>query len=179
MKNEKIKKRIDSLREEIARLRNLYHVENTPSVTDDVYDSLTRELSSLLVDYPEFKDESSTLSRVAGKALDKFSKVSHERPMLSLGNVFSKDELFAWDIRNRKILSKETYVYFSELKFDGLAISLIYIDGVFVRGATRGDGSIGEDITLNLKTIESIPLKLNAPYPSKIEVRGEAIRAFK
>lgn len=174
--NENIKIRIQKLRDEISRLRALYHIEDAPEVTDDVYDSLTRELNLLLDQYPKYKDPDSILSRVAGKPLDKFTKVKHDRPMLSLGNVFSEEELSAWDMRNRKLISSGTsYTYFSELKFDGLAVSLIYIDGVFVRGATRGDGAIGEDITLNLKTIESIPLQLPAPYPKMLEVRGEAI----
>jgi len=176
MTKQDAKNRIIKLRCEISRLRNEYHVANNPTVTDEVYDSLTRELKELEAKYPEYKDENSSLSRVAGKPLDKFSKVRHEVRLLSLGNVFSEEELFAWEKRNQKILGDDKkFPYFCELKLDGLAISLIYEDGVFVRGATRGDGEVGEDITENLKTIESIPLVLKKPFPKKIEVRGEAI----
>jgi DNA ligase (NAD+) len=176
MKEVEAKKRIHKLRDEISRLRTAYHVKNDPSVTDDVYDSLTRELKMLEEKYPEFRGADERLARVAGKPLPAFKKVRHEVPLLSLGNVFSDDELYAWEKRNYKLLGNtEPASYFSELKFDGLAVSLIYEDGVFVRGATRGDSKIGEDITENLKMIESIPLKLTAPFPQRIEVRGEAI----
>ena len=169
-------KRIKRLRNEIARQRNAYHIENAPGVTDEVYDSLIRELKILLEKYPEFENVNASENRVAGKPLDKFTKVRHEIKMFSIGNVFSDEELFAWEKRNLKLLPKSAKLdYFCELKFDGLAISLIYENGKFIRGATRGDGEVGEDITENLKMIESIPLALNAPFPERIEVRGEAI----
>ena len=171
-----VEKRIKKLRSEIARLREAYHVENTPDITDDMYDSLSRELKNLLDKYPEFKNENSLENRVAGRPLDKFKKVRHEMKMFSIANVFSSDELFAWEKRNLKLLSKDTKLdYFCELKLDGLAISLIYEDGKFVRGVTRGDGEVGEDITENLKMVGSIPLILKKPYPIRLEVRGEAI----
>lgn len=173
-------KRIKKLREEIARLREEYHVKNNPTVTDDVYDSLSKELNLLLKDFPEFIDENAPERRVAGKALDKFVKVEHKNRMLSLNDVFSFEELSDWKKRVEKLLSKNSkFNYFCEIKFDGLAVSLIYENGVFVRGATRGDGVVGEDITENLKTIHSIPLKLKAPYPKYIEVRGEALMSKK
>ncbi len=173
-------KRIKKLRDEIARLRSAYHIENVPSVTDDVYDSLTRELKDLLVKFPEFTDLNSSENRVAGKALDKFVKVEHKTRMLSLNDVFNYEELDAWEKRVEKLLPADAkFNYFCEVKFDGLAVSLIYENGVFVRGATRGDGFIGEDITENLKTIQSIPLTLPSPYPQYIEVRGEAIMSKK
>jgi DNA ligase (NAD+) len=176
MNENEAKNRIQKLRDEISRLRHEYHVLDNPTVTDDVYDSLSRELLELEEAYPKFRDPNSPLSRVAGKPLDKFKKVRHEVRLLSLGNVFSRDELFAWEKRNLKIIeTNKIPEYFCELKFDGLAISLIYEEGKFVRGATRGDGEIGEDITENLKMIHSIPLVLKSPYPKKIEVRGEAI----
>ena len=162
-------KRIKKLRDEIARLRNAYHVENAPNVTDDVYDSLTRELKTLLKEYPEFNDVNAEENRVAGKPLDKFVKVKHESRMLSLNDVFSYDELRDWEKRIKKLLPPSPLQgegqggevnYFCEIKFDGLAVSLIYENGKFTRGATRGDGFVGEDITQNLKTIESIPLSL-------------------
>lgn len=176
MKEAQVKNRIQKLREEISRLRHLYHVEDSPEATDDVYDSLNKELKSILDKYPQFIDLDATENRVGGQPLDKFEKVKHEIKMFSIGNVFNGEELFAWEKRNLKLLSQDTKLdYFCELKLDGLAISLIYENGKFVRGLTRGDGVVGENITSNLKMIESIPLVLKAPFPTKIEVRGEAI----
>jgi DNA ligase (NAD+) len=170
------KKRIQKLRDEIARLRYAYHVENARGVTDDVYDSLTRELKELLKEHPEFNDPNAPENRVAGKPLDKFIKVKHASRMLSLNDAFSEEELYDWEKRIRKLLPPSTkFNYFCEVKFDGLAVSLIYENGKFVRGATRGDGFVGEDITENLKTIHSIPLVLSEPFPPYIEVRGEAV----
>jgi len=180
MNKKEAEKRIKKLRSEIARLREAYHTENAPNVTDDVYDSLTRELKMLLGKYPEFKDVNSSENRVAGKPLDKFVKVKHKSRMLSLNDVFSEDELYDWEKRVKKLLSLETeFNYFCEVKFDGLAVSLIYENGKFTKGATRGDGFTGEDITENLKTIQSIPLSLSASFPEYIEVRGEAIMSKK
>ncbi|MDE2031135.1 MAG: NAD-dependent DNA ligase LigA [Patescibacteria group bacterium] len=176
MKDLDIKNRIEKLRKEISRLQFEYYTKDSPSVEDEVYDSLTKELKSLEDKYPKYKDPNSILNRITGKPLKKFKKVKHEVRLLSLGNVFSIDELKSWEKRNLKILDKEKIQeYFCELKFDGLAVSLIYENGKLIRGATRGDGEIGEDITENLKTIESIPLILKSPFPDKIEVRGEAI----
>ncbi len=170
------KKRIQNLRQEIQRLRDLYHVQDAPDVTDDVYDSLTRELKELIKKYPEFDDPNSPENRVGGRPLEKFVKVSHQTRMLSLNDAFSYEELYEWEKRIKKLLTTNSKLnYFCEIKFDGLAASLIYENGVFTRGATRGDGFIGEDITQNLKTIKSIPLKLKSPYPSFVEVRGEAL----
>ena len=172
-----IRDRVEKLRKEIERLRYAYHTENAPLVTDDVYDSLNKELSEILLKHRELIDPNSGENRVGGKPLDKFEKVRHEVKMFSIGNVFSPEEFFAWESRNLKLLSKlgKNISYFCELKFDGLAISLIYENGKFIRGVTRGDGEVGEDITQNLKTIKSIPLVLNSPFPNKIEVRGEAL----
>ncbi len=170
------KNRINKLREQIEDLRYRYHVLNDPSVTDDVYDSLTRELKQLEQRFPEFIDPNSPTNRVAGQPLDKFVKVQHHVAMLSLNDAFGKDDVLAWESRLKKLLPRHQQLeYFAELKLDGLAVSLIYEDGQLVRGATRGDGKIGEDITQNLRTIRSIPLQLRQPFPSYIEVRGEAI----
>jgi DNA ligase (NAD+) len=180
MSKEEAKKRINSLREEIARLRYAYHVKDDPAVTDDVYDSLNRELKAILKEYPEFNDPNSAENRVGGVALDKFTKVRHATRMLSLNDVFGEEELADWEKRIKKLLPASKQInYFCEIKFDGLAISLIYENGQFVRGATRGDGFVGEDITENLKTIHSIPLRLHAPYPQYLEVRGEAVLSKK
>ncbi len=185
-KSSEDKKRIQKLRNEIARFRDAYHVEDAPEVTDDVYDSLNRELRELIKKYPELEDLNAPENRVGGKPLDKFVKVKHKIRMLSLNDVFSEEELQEWQNRTFKLLGSRApkWNYFCEAKFDGLAVSLIYENGKFVRGATRGDGFIGEDITENLKTIHSIPLVLNFPpakggvrgvVPEYLEVRGEAI----
>ena len=175
MDKSEVEKRIKKLRSEIARLREAYHVLDNPIVTDDVYDSLNRELRVLIAKYPEFNDLNAPENRVGGKPLDKFVKVKHKIRMTSLNDVFSEEELFDWENRIKKLINQSKFEYFCEVKFDGLAVSLIYENGVFVRGATRGDGFVGEDITQNLRTIKSIPLKLNSPFPEFIEVRGEAI----
>lgn len=175
MDKKSIKARIKTLRLEIANLRRLYHVENAPNITDDVYDSLTRELRELEENNPEFKLVDDPLSRVAGEPLLKFEKVKHGDRMLSLQDVFSVEELYAWEKRIQKILPDDVFSYFAELKFDGLAVSLIYENGKFVRGATRGDGYVGENITENLKMVDDIPLVLPSPFPKNIEVRGEIV----
>src|SRR3989344_1147440 len=171
-------KRIIKLRQEIARLRDAYHTENTPNVTDDVYDSLTRELRELLKKRPEFNDINAPENRIAGKPLDKFLKVKHQSRMLSLNDAFSYEELYDWEKRIKKLLPQNSkFEYFCEVKFDGLAVSLIYENGKFVRGTTRGDGLVWEDITQNLKTIEAIPLSLETSgetaIPERLVVRGE------
>lgn len=176
MNQAQAKQRADKLRQQIDDLRYRYHVLNEPGVTDEVYQSLTRELSALEQRYPSLADAGSPTQRVAGKPLDKFSKVQHRVRMLSLSDAFSEDELSAWFMRVKKLLPpRASFTLFAELKFDGLAVSLTYERGTFVRGATRGDGLIGEDITQNLKTVQSIPLKLRAPCPDLLEVRGEAL----
>lgn len=188
MQKSETKKRIQKLRSEIARLRDAYHIENTPNITDEVYDSLTRELKNLLEQYPELADLNSPENRIAGRPLDKFTKVKHASRMLSLNDAFSYEELYDWEKRIKKLLGglASKLNYFCEVKFDGLAVSLIYENGKFIRGATRGDGFIGEDITQNLKTINSIPLTLNpkdGPWGSSLkdrpykylEIRGEAL----
>lgn len=175
-----IKTRIAKLREQIEDLRYRYHVLDDPKVTDDIYESLTRELKALEDRYPEFQDPYSPTNRVAGKPLGKFVKLKHGVRMLSLNDVFSREELEAWEKRIKKFLPPGAKVeYFCELKLDGLSVSLIYENGYFTRGATRGDGLVGEDITQNLKTVQSIPLKLKAPFPDFLEVRGEGIMSRK
>ncbi len=189
MKKDEIKNRIAKLRAEIARLRDEYHIKNNPNVTDDVYESLARELKDLENKFPEFKEKENSIDRVAGKALDKFVKVNHTSRMLSLNDAFSKEEVEDWEKRILKLLASpekgrlEGFNYFCELKLDGLAVSLIYENGTLVRGATRGDGFIGEDITENIKMIESIPLELASHDKGRlegfIEIRGEAVMSKK
>lgn len=180
MDNGPIRKRIEKLRAEIEDLRYRYHVLNDPNVTDEVTDSLTRELRRLEAEHPELQDPDSPTNRVAGKPLSKFVKTEHAVPMLSLNDVFSEEELQAWEARIAKLLAPSARVdYFAEVKLDGLAVSLTYEEGRFIRGATRGDGRVGEDITQNLRTIQAIPLRLRSPFPRRLEVRGEAVMAKK
>lgn len=178
MNNFSVKNRIKKLRDEISRLGFLYHVKDEPEVNDDIYDSLNNELKKLLKKYPEFIDLNAPENRIGGEPLKKFKKVHHNSRMFSMNDIFNEGEVKDWEVRISKLI-KETYSYFCELKLDGLSASLIYENGVFIRGATRGNGLIGEDVTLNLKMIETIPLKLNAPYPEYLEVRGEVIMTKK
>ena len=180
MKEKQAKKRIEKLVAQIEDLRYRYHVLNDPLVTDDIYDSLSKELHQIEESFPNLKAVKSSLDRIAGKPLEKFVKVNHKVRMLSLNDVFSAEELCAWEERVLKNISKTDVLnYFCELKLDGLAVSLIYENGKFISGATRGDGFIGEDITQNLRTVESVPLQLNSPFPKYIEVRGEAVMSKK
>jgi DNA ligase (NAD+) len=153
-----------------------YHVLDKPSVPDAEYDRLLKELVTLEEQFPELKTVDSPTQRVGGSVLDAFKKVEHRTPMLSLGNAFNETDLRDFDRRIRQIVGDD-FSYVCELKIDGLAVSLRYEDGWFIQGATRGDGSIGEDITANLKTIRSIPLRLSEPVT--LEVRGEAFMSKK
>ncbi len=184
-------KRIPKLRAEITRLRELYHVKNDPSVSDDVYDSLTKELRQLENLYPDLRITDDPTKRVAGKALDKFVKVTHKTRMLSLNDVFSVEELESWAARMQKLVGNEKTVsseknaaqngitYFAELKFDGLAVTLHYENGKLTQAATRGDGFIGEDVTQNVSMVPDVPVQLEAPFPKTLEVRGEIVMAKK
>ncbi len=163
------KKRIKTLREQLNRYNYEYHVQDNPTISDVEYDKLMRELKNLEDEHPEYVSSDSPTMRVGGEVLDEFKKVEHAIPMLSLDNAFNADELRDFDKRVRKITSEVTYVV--EPKIDGLAASLIYEDGQFKRAATRGNGSVGEDITHNVRTIKSVPLSL--PEKVNIEVRGE------
>ena len=197
MTKEEAKKRIEKLKKVINHHRYLYHVLNKQEISDAALDSLKHELFKLEEMYPEFITPDSPTQRVAGKPLEGFKKVSHPLPMLSMEDVFSEKELRDWeDYLNRLAphhfsqKSGEGVEYFAELKIDGFAITLIYENGIFLAGATRGDGKIGEDVTQNLKTIESIPLSLEIRRKlpeneeiaknlqkliekGKIEIRGE------
>jgi DNA ligase (NAD+) len=168
-----IKDRIIKLTNQINDLRYRYHVLDDPSVTDEIYDSLTQELIKLEQDYPQLKQKNSPTTRVAGVALDKFQKVQHQTRMLSLNDAFSRQDVENWNARIQKLAPNTKFSYYAELKFDGLAISLRYERGELAIAATRGDGFVGEDVTNNIKTIQSIPL--NLPKPETIEIRGEVI----
>lgn len=175
MKDIQIKNRILKLREEISKLQKEYHEFDSASVSDEVYDSLVRELRDLEKNNPEIiVPVESPLERVGGKPLESFQKVKHETRVTSLNDIFSFQEIYDWETRITKLINKKSE-YFCELKLDGLSVSLIYENGVLVRGATRGDGFIGEDITENVKMINSIPLKLKSPCPEFLEIRGEVV----
>lgn len=162
--------KIEELRTKLSQYNYEYHVLDKPSVPDAEYDLLLHELIQLEAKYPELVTPDSPSQRVGGQAIDLFEKVVHSHPMLSLGNAFNEGDLKDFDQRVRQDVNQVSYV--CELKIDGLAVSLQYENGLFVKGATRGDGSVGEDITHNLKTIKAIPLRLSKPI--SIEARGEA-----
>lgn len=164
-----IKNRIKELTDIINKASMEYYVNDNPSITDQEYDDYYRELLNLEEKYPEYKQKDSPTNKVGGQVVDKFEKVTHKTPMLSFDDIFNEDEIIAFDERIRKTCPNATYTL--EPKMDGLSGSLIYEKGVLVRAATRGDGIIGEDITHNVKTIKSVPLKLNKEID--IEVRGE------
>ncbi len=167
------KARADELRREIERHDYLYYVLDRPEITDAEYDRLMRELEEIERRYPSLVVPYSPTQRVGGRPREGFATVRHQVPMLSLANAFDEGELLDFDRRVRNALPGEEVRYVVELKVDGLAVSLTYENGILVRGATRGDGEVGEDITENLKTVRSIPLRLKDPVPL-LEVRGEA-----
>jgi DNA ligase (NAD+) len=179
MNREEAKKRIEKLKAEVEHHRYLYHVLDRSEISDAALDSLKHELYKLEQEYPEFITPDSPTQRVGGEALEEFKKVVHETPMLSIEDVFEYKELEDWEERIKKLLPRGKFDYYTEVKMDGLAVALIYRDGIFSVGGTRGDGKIGEDVTQNLKTIEAIPLRLNEPTDHEIrkflEKYGEAV----
>jgi DNA ligase (NAD+) len=181
MEKSKAKKRAEELREVIADYRYRYHVLDDPTITDEVYDSLTRELRKIEEEYPDLITADSPTQRVGGKALSKFKSIEHQKPMLSLNDIFDTEELEAWEKRMHKLTGKKDLEYYAELKMDGLAMALQYEDGVFKRAITRGDGKVGEDVTHTVKTIQTVPLRLKKSNkaPKEVynffEIRGEVI----
>jgi DNA ligase (NAD+) len=172
-----VKKRAEELRREISYHDHRYYVLDDPEISDPEYDDLLRELRQIEEEHPELLTADSPTQRVGGRPLEKFKQVEHHEPMLSLANARDEDELRAWAKRverqlERLDISGREIRYVSEPKVDGLAISLTYENGVFTRGATRGDGRVGEDVTQNLKTIKAIPLRIE-DAPELVEVRGE------
>jgi DNA ligase (NAD+) len=171
------KKRIAQLKEVIAEHRYNYHVLDQESMSEAALDSLKHELYTLEQEHPEFITSDSPTQRVGGEPLAKFQKVTHARPMLSMEDVFTREELQAWRQRLEKRIPASAVEFFCMPKLDGLAISLVYENGVLVTAATRGNGRVGEEVTSNVKTIESVPLKLRTPkgkrLPDRVEVRGE------
>jgi len=166
-------KRAAKLRDLLHHYSHEYYILDAPSVDDAEYDRLLRELQALETKHPELRTPDSPTTRVGTAPSSAFTPYKHNVPMLSLGNAFGADELRTWNDRVLKLLKGERVAYVAELKIDGLAISLRYEDGTFVSGATRGDGSVGENVTSNLRTIRSIPLRLTGKAPRVLEVRGE------
>ena len=163
------RKRIDELIKILNKARYEYYTLDSPSITDQEYDRYIEELISLETKYPSLVRSDSPTVQIGGEIIDDFKKVTHEVPMMSLGDIFNEDEIVAFDKSVRKVISNPEYV--CELKIDGLSVSLLYQNGKLVRGATRGDGVVGEDITHNVKVIKNVPLSL--PVDIDIEVRGE------
>lgn len=170
---DRVAKRMRELIELVSYHDIKYYVEDSPEVSDYEYDMLLRELRDLEERYPDLVLPDSPTQRVSGKALDEFPQVEHMVAMLSLDNCYNEDELREFDARIRKLLGGEPVEYVVELKIDGLGIALMYEDRALVRGATRGDGRIGEEVTQNMKTIKSVPLRLRPDGISTVEVRGE------
>ncbi len=171
------KERIGELRREIERNNRLYYVLDRPEISDAEYDALFRELQELEARFPEMVTPDSPTQRVGGLPLEKFVQVAHRSPMLSLENAFGEEEMRDFDSRIKRFLGLPAggeIDYVCEPKMDGLAVELVYEEGEFGVGSTRGDGFTGEDVTQNLKTVKSIPLRLAAPHPPRLlEVRGE------
>ena len=173
MNKEMAEERVKKLRELINDYRYHYHVLDESIMSEAAADSLKHELSLLEAEYPELITPDSPTQRVAGKPLDKFTKVAHEKRMISLADVFSEEEVRDWITRNEKLIpGGKILEFFTDIKMDGLACSLKYRNGVFVQAVTRGDGLVGEDVTLNVKTIENIPLRIDG---DDVEVRGEIV----
>jgi DNA ligase (NAD+) len=175
MNKEEAKKAIQHLTETINYHNNLYYNESTSEISDYEFDQLLERLTKLEEEFPELKMDDSPTVRVGGTITKTFETVAHERPMLSLGNTYSIEELLDFDQRVAKGLNGDSYEFFCELKYDGVAISLKYNEGVLEKGITRGDGTKGDDVTNNVKTIRTIPLKINKM--EAFEVRGEVFMA--
>ena len=169
-------RRVAQLRREIERHLRLYHVQDAPEISDAEYDALFLELVELEEKNPELQLPDSPTQRVGAKPAEGFASVAHRVPMLSLANAFDDEDIANFDRRCREGLEADVVEYACELKFDGLAVTLAYENGLFVQGATRGDGTTGEDVTTNLRTIKSIPLRLDLKKaPKLLEVRGEVL----
>ncbi len=175
MNKEDAKKRIEKLKETINHHRYLYHVLDKQEISDSALDSLKKELFDLEQQFPDLTTPDSPTQRIGGKPLERFGKIRHSKPMLSFNDAFSEQDMRDW-LERIKTLIRKSYGgqgnidFFAELKIDGLAVEIVYENGLLNTGSTRGNGIIGEDITQNLKTIEAIPLKINS---KNLTVRGE------
>jgi DNA ligase (NAD+) len=179
--NKDPEKKIESLREKIRHHEYLYYVIDNPEISDAEFDKLMRQLKDLEAEHPELITPDSPTQRVGGKPREGFVKVPHSSPMLSLDNTYSEEELRDWERRVHELSGHSDVDYVCELKLDGMSLALIYEDGKLVRGITRGDGSVGEDVTLNVRTVRSVPLSIpkeklrKAGIPANFEVRGELL----
>ncbi len=175
MSRSHVEQRLAALRREIRHHDHLYYTKDRPEISDSEYDRLFRELVELERAHPDLITGDSPTQRVGAPPLAELAKVSHEKPMLSLDSITDQDDVRAFDTRMQRELETEHIVYTAEPKFDGLSVELVYDDGRFVRGATRGDGTVGEDVTINLRTIRALPLQLVAgtDLPAHLVVRGE------
>ena len=172
MNDHELKQYIAKLKNEINRHNYFYYALNESKISDYEYDKLFAELKALEGLNPELISIDSPTQRIGATPLEVFKQVEHNKPLLSLGNVFDKDELKSWYKKTTETLGTEQYDVICELKYDGLAVSLTYSDGILTTGATRGNGIIGEDVTHNVRTVKSVPLHLFG-NPSVLEVRGE------
>ena len=176
-----VEKKIEALREKIRRHEYLYYVLDQPEISDADFDKLMRDLKDLEAEHPELITGDSPTQRVGGKPREGFVKVPHSSPMLSLDNTYSEEELRGWERRVHELSGRNDVDYVCELKLDGMSLALVYEDGKLVRGITRGDGSVGEDVTLNVRTVRSVPLSISkeklkkAGIPADFEVRGELL----
>ncbi len=174
-------KKIEALREKIRRHEYLYYAVDQPEISDAEFDELMRELKGLEAEHPDLITADSPTQRVGGKPREGFVKVPHSSPMLSLDNTYNEEELRDWERRVHELSGRQDVDYVCELKLDGMSLALIYEDGKLVRGITRGDGSVGEDVTLNVRTVRSVPLSISkenlkkAGIPADFEVRGELL----
>src|SRR6202451_3325613 len=174
-------KKIEALREEIRHHEYLYYVLDQPEISDAEFDALMRRLKDFEAQNPELLTPDSPTQRVGGKPREGFVKVPHSSPMLSLDNTYNEDELRGWERRVHELSGRKEVDYVCELKLDGMSLALIYEDGKLMRGITRGDGSVGEDVTLNVRTVRSVPLSIpkeklkKAGVPLDFEVRGELL----
>ena len=172
--------RIDRLREMLHLHNHRYYILDAPTISDFEFDQLLSELTQLESAYPAYFDPNSPTQRVGGGVTKNFETKKHRFPMYSLDNTYSKAELEEWEKKIHKIVGAEaSFVYSCELKFDGASISLTYENGQFIQGVTRGDGTQGDDVTQNLKTIPTIPLQLQGTPPPFFEIRGEIVLPWK
>ncbi|NDF60422.1 MAG: NAD-dependent DNA ligase LigA, partial [Crocinitomicaceae bacterium] len=167
-----IQHKIEQLSNELHRHNHLYYIENLPEISDYEFDQLMNELQDLELKYPDFVKDSSPTKRVGGDITKKFNTITHKYPMLSLSNTYSREEIVEWENRIKKSID-QPIEYVCELKYDGVAIGIAYQNGKLHSAVTRGDGSVGEEVTANVKTIKTIPLVLKNNFPANFEIRGE------
>jgi DNA ligase (NAD+) len=174
-------KRIEELRDDIRKHEHYYYVLDAPKITDAEFDLLVRELQTLEKEHPELITPDSPTQRVGGRPAEGFAKVAHSRPMLSLDNAYTEEELRDWERRVHELSGRKDITYVCELKLDGMSMALTYKEGRLARGVTRGDGAVGEDVTSNVRTVRSVPLWIppatlkKSGLPADFEVRGEII----